>query len=180
MGIYCLLYSTSSVWVAHVCSCLNKSQLTWETPQHSLPLLVYRLTICRLSHKHYCFCESTLSHKLLDVIPFSFPLSPCILYLGFLYIFSSRGSFIWFFTPAKFLLNPQAFSAGADPRSRWTVWMVSHLWGLWPLPPSAPCVVPNYSWIPFNKRQAGRQASRHHLPKTPSLLFLSSSQEEKI
>lgn len=113
------------------------------------------------------------------------PLFLCILDVGYLYIYSDTGSFIWFFTLAKFLLNPQAFSAGADPRSRWTVWMVSHLWGLWPLPPLAPCVVPNYSWIPFNKRQAGRQASRHHLPETPLPTLLlpspsSSSQEEKI
>lgn len=68
--------------------------------------------------------------------------------------------------------KPPGFSAGADPCSRWTVWMVSHLWGLWPLPPTplAPCVVPNYSWIPFNKRQAGRQASKQAPP--PSLTLL--------
>lgn len=75
--------------------------------------------------------------------------------------------------------KPPGFSAGADPCSRWTVWMVSHLWGLWPLPPLAPCVVPNYSWIPFNKRQAGRQAGKqagttslpHPPPSLPSLLL---------
>lgn len=139
-----------------------------------------------------CFCDAPLTHKSPlgltrlflphSVLPPFLSFLSCILGLGYLYIFGGRGSFIWFFTLAKFLLNPQAFSAGADPRSRWTVWMVSHLWGLWPLPPSAPCVVPNYSWIPFNKRQAGRQASRHHLPTPPShllLLLLSSLQEKK-
>lgn len=38
-----------------------------------------------------------------------------------MYVFRGRGSFIWIFTLAKFLLNPQALRAGADHCSRWTV-----------------------------------------------------------
>lgn len=37
-----------------------------------------------------------------------------------------------------------------------------------PSPPSAPCVVPNYSWIPFNKRQAGKQAPPPEPPPSSS------------
>ena len=133
----------------HVCSFLRKSQLTWETQTrlwHGYIPVSHTQThniscfLCKdgcVACKCVCVCVCVWLCVLLLYI-YLLPFFSGTLHFRFKFIcaFSSgRSSFIWFFTQAKFLLNPQAFSAGADPRSRWTVWMVSHLWGPWPLPP---------------------------------------------
>lgn len=66
----------------------------------------------------------------------------------------------------NFFLNPQVFRGwglilAADGLCEW----LAIFEGSDPSPsPWAPCVVPNYSWIPFNKRQAGRQAGKQAPP----------------
>lgn len=102
------IFPFGKMFSSHGCTCLN-IQYTWETQTHPTG----GLSNLRLIWKwNDCICGSSLTQPL---------------YLGYLCICQSRSSSIWFFTLAKFLLNPQAFRAGADPHSRWTVWMVSHL-----------------------------------------------------
>lgn len=69
-----------------------------------------------------------------------------------LFLSAHIGAALFGFHTAKFLLSPLGFRCSPEPRSRWAVWIVSHLWATDPPPSPAPCVVLNYSWIPFNNK----------------------------
>lgn len=116
--VCCVLQAQCSLMSVHVLIVYLRNPNTSDTRA----LQCYLSLFCHADTHYLSPCGSTLTHKpSLHLTLLSFPLILCILDLGYLYIFRGRGSFIWFFTLAKFLLNPQAFSAGADPRSRWTV-----------------------------------------------------------
>lgn len=92
------------------------------------------------------FLSEVISRYLFIYLFVKCPFSVC------LFLSAHIGAALFGFHTAKFLLSPLGFRRSPEPQSRWAVWIVSHLWATDPPPSPAPCVVLNYSWIPFNNK----------------------------